>query len=86
MQKLNDLRQKINLIDKQIVSLLAERKEISIEIGMFKKEHGLPVLDSTRENELLQEYEMLAKKSALDPAFVKTIFKLIHDKSKELQQ
>ena len=50
---LNDYREKIDTIDSELVRLFKERMDISCQIAMYKKEHGLPVLDAVREKEKL---------------------------------
>ena len=48
--KLETLRQEIDSIDAQIFDLLEQRLTVAKQIGTYKKEHGLSVLDSSREN------------------------------------
>ncbi len=51
---LNDYRQQINDIDDAMTKLFAERMQVAAQIAAYKKENGLPVLDSVREREKLQ--------------------------------
>lgn len=48
--QLETLRQKIDSIDAQIFDLFVQRITVAKQIGAYKKEHGLSVLDSSREN------------------------------------
>ncbi len=50
---LDELRSKINEIDENILALFEERMHVAKQIGMYKKEHNLPVLDQSREDALL---------------------------------
>lgn len=50
---IKDLRNKIDSIDTELVRLYAERMAVSSQVADYKREHGLPVLDSKRERELL---------------------------------
>lgn len=50
---LQDYRQKIDGIDRQLVSLFVQRMEVCAEIAAWKQENGLPILDSRREQEKL---------------------------------
>ena len=52
---LNDIRQQINEIDEQIVNLITRRMACSIDVANFKVNNGLPVLNSKRENEVLEK-------------------------------
>ena len=48
--QLETLRQEIDSIDAQIFALFKQRLTVAIQIGTYKKEHGLSVLDSSRED------------------------------------
>ncbi len=51
---LTDYRRQIDAVDTRLVDLFAERMRISAEIGAYKKEHGLAVLNAGREQEKLK--------------------------------
>ena len=48
--QLETLRQEIDSIDEQIFKLFKRRILVAKQIGTYKKEHGLSVLDSSRED------------------------------------
>ena len=48
--QLETLRQEIDSIDAQIFDLFEQRLTVAKQIGAYKKEHGLSVLDSSRED------------------------------------
>ena len=48
--QLKTLRQEIDSIDAQIFDLFVQRITVAKQIGAYKKEHGLSVLDSSRED------------------------------------
>ena len=52
-QELSELRRKIELADAQIIERLKERLELCSDIAVYKREHGLPVLDAERERSVL---------------------------------
>ena len=53
MERLNVLRDKVDIIDKQIAKLFAERIELVKEIAQVKKELELPIYDQGRETFIL---------------------------------
>lgn len=53
--ELEDLRVRIDEIDKKLVKLFEERMDVVKSVGIYKKEHGLNVLDSSRENEVIDK-------------------------------
>lgn len=48
--QLETLRQEIDSIDAQIFDLFEQRVTVAQQIGVYKKEHGLSVLDGSRED------------------------------------
>lgn len=75
------LRQKIDEIDIRLIELLASRMEVSREVGQFKKEHNVSVLQTGRYNEILEKRGEQAASCGLGSEFVQSIFKLIHEES-----
>ena len=57
--ELADYRHELDEIDRELVKLFRRRMEISREIGTYKRENGLPVLDVNREEEKLAEVSAL---------------------------
>ncbi len=53
-QKLNKMREKINLLDQKLLTLLNQRLHIALEIGKIKKEMGKKIYDPKREKEVLE--------------------------------
>lgn len=51
--ELEELREAIDQIDSALVELLEKRLDLVEEVAIYKAHHGLPVLDSLREQELL---------------------------------
>ena len=47
-ENINILRKQIDEIDEQLLTILAKRMRISKEIGIYKKEHNMPILQSGR--------------------------------------
>ena len=52
---LEECRSGINRINREMLRLFTERMELAGEIAAYKKEKGLPILDPTREREILAE-------------------------------
>ena len=53
MSKLEELRQSIDQIDRELVRLFEQRMAVTREVGEYKQQVGLPVLDAAREREVL---------------------------------
>ncbi|MDR0430610.1 MAG: bifunctional 3-deoxy-7-phosphoheptulonate synthase/chorismate mutase type II [Tannerellaceae bacterium] len=80
-ENLSELRRQIDSIDEQLLELLAKRMRISCEIGVYKKEHNMPILQSPRYNEILENRSNMGESMDLNPEFVKEILKEIHEES-----
>ena len=80
-ENLAALRSQIDTIDEQLLELLAKRMRISKEIGVYKKEHNMPILQSPRYSEILEKRSAMGKTLELSPEFVKEILTEIHEES-----
>ena len=86
MTDLNLLRQEIDATDRRLIGLLAQRMQISDRIGRLKQSHNLPILQTDRWNELLNEKCLQGRENGLSEGFVKKIYGAIHVESIERQQ
>ena len=80
-ENLSQLRGQIDNIDEQLLELIAKRMRISREIGVYKKEHDMPILQSPRYNEILEKRSNIGEQINLNTEFVKAIFREIHEES-----
>lgn len=80
-ENLAELRRQIDGIDEQLLELLAKRMRISCEIGVYKKEHNMPILQSPRYSEILEKRSNMGEQMELNTEFVKEILKEIHEES-----
>ncbi|MDR2969453.1 MAG: bifunctional 3-deoxy-7-phosphoheptulonate synthase/chorismate mutase type II [Tannerellaceae bacterium] len=80
-ENLSELRRQIDQIDEQLLELLAKRMRISREIGVYKKEHNMPVLQSPRYSEILTKRSDMGEAMELNTDFVKGILQEIHEES-----
>ena len=85
---LDTFRTEINNIDEELISLLIKRMKISIKVGEYKKQNQLEILNSNRENEVIERLNLVAKKDKeliLDDGLITNLWKIIMDYSKKLQ-
>lgn len=80
-ENLAELRRQIDRIDNDLLALLAKRMRISREIGQYKKEHSMPVLQTQRYDEILKRRGAQADELGIGAGFVKTILQVIHEES-----
>lgn len=84
MDELEVLRGQINEIDRQMVELYEKRMDVCRRVGEYKQAHGLPVLDTEREKQVLQSKAALVHEPALRPG-VTALFEQIMAQSRRLQ-
>lgn len=80
-ENLNELRRQIDDLDNQLLELLARRMRVAREIGVYKKEHGMPVWQAARYDELLSKRVEQAVELEMDGDFMKTVLAAIHEES-----
>jgi len=85
-ESLTALRRQIDELDDSLLELLARRMRISNEIGTYKKEHNMPILQAQRYDEILQNRVSQAEKMGMDGEFMKTVLVAIHEESVRHQQ
>lgn len=78
---INILRKQIDELDNQLMELLAKRMRVCREIGQYKKEHNMTVLQTSRYNEILDKRGAQGSLCGMDPEFIKTIFEAVHEES-----
>ncbi len=79
-------RREIDHIDDEILRKIAERSALSKQIGAYKNEHKICILQPERYRSLMQRLLDNANILGLDEALVEDIFSLIHEHSVEIQQ
>lgn len=55
MKTLEECRKEIDQIDSEIIKLYEKRMDIVKAVTIFKKDNNIPVLDSSRENAMLDK-------------------------------
>lgn len=78
-------RQRIDLIDDQLMKLLNSRSACAVEIGKIKRALGLPVYSPEREAWILERV-MSENPGPLDALAVRRVFERIIDESRRLER
>lgn len=80
------LRERISALDLKLLALLAERRELAIEVGKTKLHSHRPIRDKERERDLLDALIAAAKPYDTDGFYVTRLFQLIIEDSVLTQQ
>jgi len=82
--ELDQLRQEIDAVDKRLVEDIKERMKVAAEIAAYKREHGIPVMDSKREREVLHKIVEMAGDPMLS-SYYKVLYSLLFELSRSYQ-
>ena len=80
-ENLTVLRRQIDDLDNSLLELLARRMRVSVEIGVYKKEHNMPILQEQRYGEIIANRVEQAGRMGMDAEFIKTVLVAIHEES-----
>lgn len=80
-ENLSELRKQIDELDNQLIELLSKRMRVSREIGTYKKEHNMQVLQTTRYSEILEGRIKQAESFGIDASCMQKILETIHEES-----
>ena len=80
-ESLTELRSQIDKLDDELLELLTRRMRVSRDIGQYKKEHNMPVLQAQRYEELLARRAGQAEQVGMDREFMRTVLQAIHEES-----
>ena len=78
---ITQLRKQIDELDNDLMELLSKRMRVCREIGHYKKEHNMTVLQPTRYNEILNKRGAQGTLCGMDSDFVKVVFEAVHQES-----
>lgn len=78
---LNSLRTKIDIVDDQIMSLIMERMKITLEIGSWKRDNNISILQAERWNEVLERMLIIGKEMELSEEFIQRLYRAIHQEA-----
>ena len=78
---ISQLRHQIDELDNQLMDLLSKRMRVCREIGQYKKEHNMTVLQTNRYNEILSKRGAQGALCGMAPEFVANVFEHIHEES-----
>ncbi|MCL2089136.1 MAG: chorismate mutase [Oscillospiraceae bacterium] len=80
---IDQLREKIDQIDDQMLSLFEQRMAVAKQIGSYKKAHSLPVNNPLREQEIILRFR---KKSPELAEQTESFFSALFEISKRYQE
>jgi len=83
---LDELREEIETIDREIVEKIAQRTYVADTIAQVKDEQGLPTTDETQEQAVMDRAGANAERFDVDSNLVKAVFRLLIELNKVEQR
>lgn len=80
------LRGQIDAVDKELLTLIGSRLEISRQIAQVKKANSLTIFQPKRWDDVLNQKLRMAEQMGLSATFVKELFEKIHAESVRVQE
>ncbi|MFK5857568.1 MAG: chorismate mutase, partial [Bacteroidota bacterium] len=84
--KLEELRTEIDKLDGELLQILAKRMEIIDEIGEYKKDNDITILQMKRWAGIIKDRMSIGTNMGLDRIFMKKLLTLIHKESIQRQE
>ena len=84
-ENIDQLRAKIDVIDENLLYTLASRMKVSRQIGQYKKDNNIAILQASRWDAILAKVVEKGKEYDLPEKFLTTVFNAIHEASVEVQ-
>lgn len=85
MRELEDIRRELDAVDRDMVSLFERRMALAGQVAAYKLAHGLPVLDSSREEQVLASRAAMLEEPRLAGS-VRALYEEIMRLSRQEQQ
>jgi chorismate mutase len=82
---INDLRERINSIDDELLRLFNERAKLALEIGRMKKEQGLPIHIPSREEQIITRVQQ-ENPGPLPPTSIARLYQQLIEESRTLEE
>ena len=84
-KRILELRQQIDKLDEEIISLLKKRMGVSREVGKLKERLDIPVEDKIRENEIIDRLTQQTGRNLSEEQLIR-IFTAVFKSSKQVQK
>jgi len=85
MENIDDLRDRINSIDDELLRLFNERAKLALKIGQMKKSLGLPIHIPSREEEILIRVQR-ENPGPLSPPAIARLYQQLIQESRKLEE
>lgn len=85
-ERLEQLRSRIQELDRELVALIGERRALVLEVGEAKAALGLPVLDPGQEAKVVRRAAELARELGVDEELTRDVVWRIMASARDAQE
>ena len=78
---LEKLRQQINHLDDELMQILSQRMKIAQQIGKYKRDNNITILQTNRWNEIIERATKKGEQIGLSKEFITKYFDAVHMES-----
>jgi chorismate mutase len=78
LNALNQLREQINQVDDELLTLIGQRMKLADKIGLYKKENNITILQTSRWNDILERAFNKGLQLGLSKEFITRYFDAVH--------
>ena len=75
------LREQINHIDDELITLIGQRMKIADKIGIYKRDNNITILQTNRWNEIIERATQKGDRIGLSKEFITRYFDAVHMES-----
>ncbi|MCK9597245.1 chorismate mutase [Candidatus Pacearchaeota archaeon] len=83
---LDELREKIDSLDKKLLSVLAERMALIPQVAQYKKIKNIPRFQPDREKMVIESRRAIAEELSVSPDLAEKIMKLIIEDAHRIEK
>ena len=84
-ENIDQLRARIDILDEDLIRILASRMKVSRQIGQYKKDNNIAILQTSRWDVVLSKVLEKGNEAGLSERFLTAVFNVIHEASVEIQ-
>ncbi len=85
MDNIDDIRERIDAIDDELLRLFNERAKLALEIGRVKKSQGLPIHIPSREEQIITRVQQ-DNPGPLSPSSIARLYQQLIHESRTLEE
>jgi len=85
-ERLNELREAIRALDRELIALIGRRRDLVIQIGRAKQALGLPVLDPSQEAVVVRRAAEVSRELSVDEELTRDVIWRIIASARDAQE